>query len=424
MNEKENLTEELETEIMAKVLDELSIINFVYLDSDWFDNPLYKNLVSILNQDKDIRDLYELVQRNNELYPGLTVNEIELRAISYGSDDSGDLENTSRALEKEYIQRGLIQATQNYAEVPSKVNYDRINEWIVMRENSDAGLDDGELESEAKKIQFSLYNDIPEGVLTFDRLDDIFGRGLQGGVMFVVGGRPGMGKTALAVSLSRMALLKNQNIAVDFYSLEMTKKQTLQRFTSLDAKINSYAFAQPNQRLKPEEKEKVEDTLKFYGNQDLKIYENINSINRIEQAIRKRHRMLEPGQKYMVVIDYLQLIESPNSYKPRHEQVGDISKRLKRLTNELNTPFILLSQLSRASLSRDDKKPTLADLRESGDIEQDANIVGLLSFNDPDENENEVSAQMDLDIAKNREGRTGFTGFFFNKAFSEYQQIG
>lgn len=420
----ETKTNELEFNIMAKVLEDLTVVNFVYLDTDWFTDPLYKSLIDLMNQDRDIRDLYELAQKHNEINPALSVSEVELRAISYASEEIDDLNNAARVLEREYIQKGLMQASKNYAEMPSKVNYDRVNEWIVMRENSDAGMDDGKLNKEITDIEYSLYNDIEEGILTFERLDDIFGRGLQGGVMMTIGGRPGMGKTALAFSMCRMALLRNLNIAVDVYSLEMTKKQSFQRFLSLNAKVNSYKFAQPNQRMDNNEKDKIQESMQFYQSKDFRVYQDLYSINRIEQAIRKRHRMLDPGQKYLVVIDYLQLIESPNSSKPRHEQVGDISKRLKRLTNELNLPLVVLSQLTRASLTRDDKKPTLADLRESGDIEQDSNIVGLISFNDPDENENEVSSQMDLDIAKNREGRTGITGFFFNKAFSEYQQIG
>lgn len=232
----------------------------------------------------------------------------------------------------------------------------------------------------------------------FARLDDITG-GLEGGDMIVIGARPGVGKSAFVSQIILQMARVGKRIG--FYNLEMSDKQVYERLLSNLSGIRLNRIRRAA-RFLGNEKERFEK-----ANQDLSRIEIlISSGTKSVSGIRNecRHQELD-----CLVIDYLQLVRSDVRYQSRASEVGAISKAIKALAMELNIPVIALSQLNRVSEMRDTKEPTMGELREAGDIEQDASIIMLLWNLDTDDR-----TRKGLKVDKNRQGELGKIVYRFN----------
>ena len=210
---------------------------------------------------------------------------------------------------------------------------------------------------------------VGEGLIKtgFYRTDDCLG-GLEGGDVTVIGARPGVGKSAIVTQMIGQMAEKGYNIG--YYNLEMNESQVYERFVSRMSEIGLTRVRRAKTFLGGEQEafEKANDKLSGYN---ITISTGAKSVSEIRAECRH--------QRYdVIVIDYLQLIKADRRFSNRASEVGDISKAIKALATELHVPIILLSQLNRASESRETKEPTMAELRESGDIEQDASNIILL----------------------------------------------
>lgn len=201
----------------------------------------------------------------------------------------------------------------------------------------------------------------------FYHTDDCLG-GLEGGDITAIGARPGVGKSAIVTQMIGQMAEKDYNIG--YYNLEMNESQVYERFVSRMSEIGLTRVRRAKTFLGGEQEafEKANDKLSGYN---ITISTGTKSVSEIRAECRH--------QRYdVIVIDYLQLIKADRRFSNRASEVGDISKAIKALAMELHVPIILLSQLNRASESRETKEPTMAELRESGDIEQDASNIILL----------------------------------------------
>lgn len=210
---------------------------------------------------------------------------------------------------------------------------------------------------------------VGEGLIKtgFYRTDDCLG-GLEGGDVTVIGARPGVGKSAIVTQMIGQMAEKDYNIG--YYNLEMNESQVYERFVSRMSEIGLTRVRRAKTFLGGEQEafEKANDKLSGYN---ITISTGAKSVSEIRAECRH--------QRYdVIVIDYLQLIKADRRFSNRASEVGDISKAIKALAMELHVPIILLSQLNRVSESRETKEPTMAELRESGDIEQDASNIILL----------------------------------------------
>ena len=210
---------------------------------------------------------------------------------------------------------------------------------------------------------------VGEGLIKtgFYRTDDCLG-GLEGGDITAIGARPGVGKSAIVTQMIGQMAEKDYNIG--YYNLEMNESQVYERFVSRMSEIGLTRVRRAKTFLGGEQEvfEKANDKLSGYN---ITISTGAKSVSEIRAECRH--------QRYdVIVIDYLQLIKADRRFSNRASEVGDISKAIKALAMELHVPIILLSQLNRASESRETKEPTMAELRESGDIEQDASNIILL----------------------------------------------
>lgn len=231
----------------------------------------------------------------------------------------------------------------------------------------------------------------------FPKLDDLLG-GLEGGDVIVIGARPAVGKSAFVTQIA--ANLAGQGKRVGFYNLEMQDKQVYERFVVNCSGI-SLTRLRRAKRFLGDEQRKFKEANEFLCGQDIVISTGSKSISEIRNE--SRHMDYD-----IIIIDYLQLVRADVRYQSRASEVGAISKAVKALAMELNIPVIALSQLNRVSEMKETREPTMAELREAGDIEQDASIIALLW------NLTEDRQKKGIKIDKNRQGETGKQVLGFN----------
>ena len=226
--------------------------------------------------------------------------------------------------------------------------------------------------------------------------------GFQNSDFILIAARPSMGKTALVLNMAQnMAFKQNRTVAI--FSLEMSKEQLVNRLFSLESRVDSQSIRTGN--LKDEDWNKLIEGAGVIGNSNL-IIDDTPGISVAELRSKCRKYKLEHGLS-MVIIDYLQLMSGRGRTDNRQQEISDISRALKSMARELNVPVISLSQLSRAVEKRDDKRPMLSDLRESGAIEQDADVVMFIYRDDYYNHDSDNPGVAEINIAKQRNGPIG-----------------
>ena len=275
------------------------------------------------------------------------------------------------------------------------------------------------LESTLDEIErISATGGIGTGIPTgCQQLDEIT-NGLHPGQMVTVAGRPGSGKSTLALDFARSSAVKNQKPTAIF-SLEMGKIEIMMRLFSAEAGVplasmrSGHMTDQDWQRMARRSGEMAEAPLYIDDSPNLTMME-----------IRAKARRLKQRQDLqLIVIDYLQLMTSGKRVESRQQEVSEFSRATKLLAKELEVPVVVLSQLNRSSEQRTDKKPMLSDLRESGSIEQDSDMVLLVHRPDLYEPETERAGEADLIIAKHRNGPTATVAVAFQGRYSRFADM-
>lgn len=260
--------------------------------------------------------------------------------------------------------------------------------------------------------------EIETGILTGFRDIDAATKGLQPGQMVVVAGRPAMGKSTLGVDFARAAAL-HQNMATVIFSLEMSQIELAQRIIAAETNIPLAAMRNPDD-IDPGRWNTLNSFFGKLKNAPLFIDDSPNmSLMEIRAKCR---RLKQTNDLKLVVIDYLQLMSSGKQIESRQQEVSEFSRALKLLAKELEVPVVALSQLNRGPETRNDKKPQLSDLRESGSIEQDADVVFLVHRPDAYDKENRPG-EADIIMAKHRNGPTGTFNLAFRGQYSKFQDM-
>lgn len=254
---------------------------------------------------------------------------------------------------------------------------------------------------------------------TFKNLDNKL-QGLKWGDLVILAARPSMGKTAMALNIAQN-VAKKKNVAI--FSLEMSKEQLTDRMVCAAMGIDSWKLQK--WELTDDEFARIGDALSQLSMSHIFIDDSA-SMSLLEIKSKCRRLKMESGLD-MVVIDYLQLITGTNPMN-RVQEISDISRGLKSLARELNVPILALSQLSRAVESRASKEPILSDLRESGSIEQDADIVLMIYreeyYNNAELQSNDMNkGKTTIFIRKNRNGPVGNADFIFDGKFMKFREI-
>ena len=348
---------------------------------------------------------------------------------------AANLEFHSHLLIEKFIQRSLIQVSTEIG----KEAYEETNDAFQLLDNAEKRL--YAIKDESLKKNFNSIDDLVAkaieqiesaksssdtitGVPTgFNSLDKIT-NGFQKSDLIILAGRPGMGKTAFALTAARnAAVMFNKPVAV--FSLEMSAVQLVTRLISGEVELSGEKLRQGN--LSEFEMEQLLHKMNALSQANIFIDDTPQLT--IFDLKAKARRLKQQKNIELIVIDYLQLMRSDEgSVKNREQEISHISRSLKGLAKELEIPIIALAQLSRAVEQRPDKKPILSDLRESGSIEQDADIVGFIYRPEyygitQDEEGNSMEGIASVDIAKHRNGATKSAFVRFKKEYAKFENL-
>ncbi|HZD03341.1 MAG TPA: replicative DNA helicase [Longimicrobiales bacterium] len=247
--------------------------------------------------------------------------------------------------------------------------------------------------------------------------------GLQKGDLVIVAARPSMGKTSWVMNVAQNAAIEH-DVPVAIFSLEMSKEQLVQRLLCSEGRVDAQKLRRG--KLTAEEYQRLAAAAGHLNTAPLWIDDSPGTTV-LEMRAKARRRKSETDLG-LLVIDYMQLMGSGARYDSRVQEVSEISRGLKALARELDLPVVALSQLSRQPEQRTDKKPQLSDLRESGSIEQDADLVMFLFrpeyyFGPVDKDGNSLEGQTELMVAKQRNGPTGTVPLFFHKQYTRFDSV-
>jgi replicative DNA helicase len=279
-------------------------------------------------------------------------------------------------------------------------------------------------ETDLKRQRKDELVGIPSGLTG---VDDLIG-GWQAPDLVIIAARPGMGKTAFVMKVTKTAV-QDEKKGVAIFSLEMSAAQLIHRLISLEAKIPGALLRDPK-KMSPQIHQNYLNSIERMAEVPLFI-DDTPGINIFQLRAKARRLVKEDGVE-LIIVDYIQLMNGSGNERTREQEVSKISRSLKELAKELNVPIIALSQLSRSVEARGgDKRPQLQDLRESGGLEQDADIVGFLYRAEyyqilEDEEGNSTANTAELIIAKHRQGALDTIGLRFWKTraeFDNYEEV-
>lgn len=325
----------------------------------------------------------------------LKANEIGQKVYE-GQDELAEL--------LDFAERGVFEVSQQ----GSKKDWSRLGEVI----------DEEWLRLEKLAENHGEVTGVPTGYTDLDRML----AGLHGSDLLILAARPAMGKTALALNIAQHVAVKSRK-GVGVFSLEMSKGQLATRMLCAEARVDA-GKVRTGMLSRTEDWPRLEEASERLYHAPLWI-DDTPGITITQLRSRSRRLLAEHGQLDLIVVDYLQLMGSGGpANQSREQQISTISRGLKGLAKELNVPVVALSQLNRSVESRADKRPMISDLRESGAIEQDADIIMFIyrdSYYNPENTEKENVAE--IIIAKQRNGPTGTVELYFNGQYTRFDNL-
>ena len=440
----------LEHQLPHNIEAERSVLGAVLLDNEAF----YPAIENVEPADFYLAGHRKIFTRMTELMEGQ--GAIDLVTLNEELDRAGDLEASGGTAYLSSLVDGVPRTSnvEHYARIVKQKALLRNligTSNNIIRECFESEQPADELLDRAEEAVFSLAEKrIKEGLLpmreivrqTIPHLDEYFERrhhitgletgftdfdnltsGLQPSDMIVIAARPSMGKTALAVNIAQHVGIKLRK-AVALFSLEMSKEALLHRMFCAEAEVDQQRFR--TGYLSREEQGRIVAASGRLAEAPIYI-DDTPAMNILEMRAKCR-RLSAEGGLALIIVDYLQLMSGRGRFDSRTQEVSAISRGLKALAKEMRVPLIAISQLSRAPEQRGgDHRPQLSDLRESGSIEQDADVVGFVfrpeMYRDPDLVPEEEKGTAELIIAKQRNGPTGKIHLAFLKQFTLFKNL-
>ncbi|WP_394264090.1 replicative DNA helicase [Anaerococcus octavius] len=397
---------------------------------DFYDSRtqrIYKSIVTMFEKDIKVDEVSLLSQLRNENILQEVGGEEFITEITLSSFYTPNIDTYAKTVKEKALLRSLIGASEDIMDLSYRQNED-VSSILSMAESKIFDISQNKLNEGLIKVgdtldetvqvinELSLNDGNITGVTTGLETIDIKLSGLQPSQLILLAARPAMGKTALGLTMAWNAAKEGKSVA--FFSLEMSTLQLNYRLLSMVSMIDLEQVM--NGRIKDDEWELLFRATKQIAAKDLYVDET-PGITLSEMRSKLKRLKAEVGVD-LVVIDYLQLMQADGYQENRQNEIASISRGLKTLSKELNCPILSLAQLSREADKRADHKPILSDLRESGAIEQDADVVMLLYREDYyDEEDNPNIAK--VIVAKHRNGATGILDLFFNKPCTTFRDL-
>ena len=342
---------------------------------------------------------------------------------------AGSARNYARIIDEHALLRRLIEAGNEVQEIGFSLPED-VAEAVDQAEEIVYQVGDRRLRDDIHPIRGLLTENMEAIETLYERGEHITGlgsgfpdlddmtAGFQTSNLIVVAARPSMGKSALMGDFTLHAATKYRKPVV-FFSLEMSRNEVVQRFLSSEARVDSQRIRRGS--LQEQDWTRLSAALGRLAEAPIYIDDSAN-ITLMEMRAKCRRLKARHGLG-LVIIDYLQLMQGPSRSENRQQEVSDISRNLKILARELEVPVICASQLNRGVEYRADKRPLLADLRESGAIEQDSDLVMLLYRDEVYNRDTEARGEAELIVAKHRNGPTGTVRLAFMNQYTKFASI-
>lgn len=412
---------EAEQAVLGAILLESAVINQVLeilIPEDFYKDAHRKIFNAMIDLDRDNKPIDLLTLFDHLKSNGNLLEEVgESSYLTYLTELVPTTENVdyyAKLVKEKSIVRNLVMAATDIAHRGNDENVD-LDEFIDRAEHTILDIsqnkikpsfyDSRYLANKALELIEELHakKELITGISTgFEKLDYMTS-GLQAADLVIVAARPGLGKTSIALNIAAHAALEHGK-AIGIFSLEMTKEQLMLRMLSNKSKVNYSSIR--SGYIKDEDLEKLVHAADELGQSKIYI-DDTPAISVLEIRAKARRQQRDKGLD-LIIVDYLQLMRGSRRVESREREIAEISGSLKALAKELSVPVIAISQLSRQTETRSDRRPQLADLRESGAIEQDADLVLFIHRADvyrKDPEEKDGIAE--LIIGKQRNGPTG-----------------
>ena len=408
-----------ETSILGSILIEGALFKELEIDEQFFTYQAHQQIYKAMKQAYEERKAVDLVLVTTVL--GDKIQEVGgvsyLMQLAESVPSTATFKHYQQILIEAHQLRTAQHAVQQFLSNPSKSTIERL--LLDLQTCRDLTVSNEEKSTYDSLIEIGeeLMKPKPEtlGYMTsLESFDQMTG-GLQGGDLIILAASPSVGKTAFALNLVT-GHCKNGGTSL-IYSLEMGTKQLLKRMIASEGMVNASKWRDISNSFTTTDYENAMRAIGGMTNWELEIFDNKHTISEIRAGIRKQLHD-NPKRKHLVIIDYLQLINPAIMRRDRRDlEIGEMTRELKLLALELKIPIVLLSQLSRGVDARQDKRPLMSDLRESGNIEQDADVISFLYRDDYYDKRSKRQNEMEVIIAKQRNGSTGKVRCEFLKEF-------
>ena len=415
------------------------LVHVVIREDDFYKDEhklIFKTIYNLQDEGKpvDVITVQEAIEGNGDL-PKLinSGGKDYLTLLARETPSVANIESYADIIKQRSNLRRLIITAENISQIAKESDASGSDRVIDEAEESILSLRDDVSRSigprTAKELLGPVYAEIQEsaesgnslvGVSTgFADIDEIT-LGLQKSDLIIIAGRPSMGKSALGFNIAEN-VAKQTDQTVLLFSMEMSSEQVIRRFIASISNIDIQRIMRG--QLQEADWEGIDKALSILSQKKI-LLDDTPALSPSEVRARARRVKRENPDLALIVIDYIGLMQVPERGDNRVQEVSEISRSLKALAKELNVPVVGLSQLNRAVESRPNKRPILADLRDSGAIEQDADLIAFVYRHEYyDESDLESRGQAEINIAKQRNGPTGTTKLAFRREIATFQNL-
>ena len=417
-------------DVMTKVVETLKPESF-YKPAHKY---VYEAMLQLFNSNEridivSVSDVLSYMSRLETIGGRAFINDLSYKTIT-----TSNIEYYARIVQEKAVKRSLINAGGEIVAFGYDLN--PIDESLEQAEKLIFDISSRKATTDLSHIKDLVLNTYEKIEYRYEHKDELLGlrtdfyeldtltNGLQKSDLIILAARPSMGKTAFALNIAQNVAIR-EKVPVAIFSLEMSKEQLVQRMLCSQAEVDTQRLKTGNMQSK--DWDKLASAMNDFANAPIYI-DDTSGCTLTDIRAKCRRLKMEQKDLGLVVIDYLQLMES-SGREDRMQQISAISRGLKTLARELDIPVIALSQLSRAVESRTDKRPMLSDLRESGAIEQDADIVMFIYrdeyYKKGEEDEEVVKAaskgESEIIIAKHRNGPVGTVKLLFQGNITKFK---
>lgn len=412
--------------------DAIVVASEILSDQDFYQKQygiLFDTMIELNNEGKPV-DLVTLQDKLKEKNVPPELCSIEfIRGLITAVPTSANVKHYATIVKEKAVLRNLIKVTESITN-DCYLGNESVEELLEVTEKKVFDIVQNRGSTDFVSIQDVVINAIESieaaskskgtvtGIATGFYDLDYKMAGLQPSDLILVAARPSMGKTAFVLNIAEYVAVKS-GVTTAIFSLEMSKEQLVKRILAMNSKVDSQRIR--SGELLDDDWVKLVESANAIGNSNLIIDDTPGiSIGELRSKCRKFKLEKNLG---LIIIDYLQLMSGGKKAESRQQEISDISRSLKALAREINAPVIALSQLSRAVEQRPDKRPMLSDLRESGAIEQDADVVMFIYRDDYYNHDSEEAGISEIIIGKQRNGPTGTVKLGWQSQYTKFVNL-